>query len=305
MSNELTYKEYKALVETQVRQMLDTLALAATGTLDIEIAIPEGIDVLTDMAYGFSFLLEDLRMLLKEQETAREELEMRIAERTIDLESTLAQAQKTQKRYISQEWEKYLQTHSLEGESAQLDTNLLPSIAQAIEQQSAVISEYQQDEETGFSLTLPVQYADEVVGVLGFQSEELQNLNEAELSAVEEIVEQVGLALENQRLFDQTQIALSQTETQAHRLTQLNELGASLTSTTSVHDIYAITALHIANMFGADRASIALWNEQSKTLDIDRLNLQGINTQEGTKPKVPDRKHANRFYLYPKQINPL
>ncbi len=67
MTKKLTYKQYKQMVEEQAQAMLDTLALVSTGNIDVDIEIPEGIDVLTDLAVGYSFLVNDFRALLAAQ----------------------------------------------------------------------------------------------------------------------------------------------------------------------------------------------------------------------------------------------
>ncbi len=87
MPEKLTFEQYKHLVEGQAQAMLDTLAFVATGNMDVEIDIPAGIDVLTDLAIGFSYLVDDIRELLAEQEKAKSELEQRVAERTHRLET--------------------------------------------------------------------------------------------------------------------------------------------------------------------------------------------------------------------------
>ncbi|MBE2222190.1 MAG: hypothetical protein IAF02_11645, partial [Anaerolineae bacterium] len=107
MAQQLTFQKYKEKVNEQAQLLLDALAYAAQGDMDIDIPIPEGIDVLTDLAIGFNFLLDDLRALVNEQKKSQELLEQRVAERTAELEIALTEVQSIQRRYLEGEWTAY------------------------------------------------------------------------------------------------------------------------------------------------------------------------------------------------------
>lgn len=208
MAKKLTYKQYQKMVEEQAAAMLDSLAFAATGNLDVEVEIPEGIDVLTDLAIGFTYLVDDLRTLLAEQMQAREILEQRVAERTQELELALAEVRQVQQRYVRDQWHSYTTTESFTAISHP-DEEWLPVLVEAVEGKKTVRYANGGNEQT---LAFPIQYADELIGVLGFKEDAEIEWSEEDITAVEAVVEQVGLALENQRLFDQTQLALAETE---------------------------------------------------------------------------------------------
>ena len=108
------------------------------------------------------------------------------------------------------------------------------------------------------TLAVPVSYADELIGLLGFSADEMAEWDEADLRAVEAIVEQVGLALENQRLFDQTQAALAETERQARRLAQLNEIGAYLSAARFLEDVVAIVHRQTNELLGGQWVGMVL-----------------------------------------------
>ena len=225
MAKKLTYATYKELVNEQAQSLLDAIAHAAQGRLDINVPIPEGIDVLTDLAIGFSFLLDDLRLLTTQQKQSQELLEQRVAERTQELEAALAEVQAVQRRYVSGEWTDY--TADAVDDEQTLPDAWLPVMETAVIQQEAVT--HTNGEST---LALPVRYADEIIGVMGFGAEVAEDTtwDNDDISAVEAIIEQVGLALENQRLFDQTQSALLESSS-------LYEASAKLNSAETYEDI--------------------------------------------------------------------
>ena len=208
-SEKLTLKKYQALVQERGQQVLDVMAAIATGKLEnIHVDIPPGDDILGDIAIGLSFIVDDFRSLLNAQEEARQALELKVAERTAELETALAELQTAQRRYTSQAWQAYLQEGEQEEQVVELAPELTPAIAQAVAQNQPTTYH------NGHSaLAVPISYGDEVIGVLGFSGEAELHWGEDELAAVAAIAEQVGLALENQRLFDQTQTALNESET--------------------------------------------------------------------------------------------
>jgi GAF domain-containing protein len=229
MAQKLSYQQYRKLVNEQGQSLLNALAQAAHGELDIDIPIPEGIDVLTDLAIGFNFLLDDLRVLVEEQNKAQHLLEERVAERTQELEQALIEVQAVQRRYIEGQWTEYA-ADAIIG-----DAELPPAWASVLE--TAVVQQQAVTHTNGeTTLGLPVQYADEIIGLLGFGADiAAVNWDQDELAAVESIADQIGLALENQRLFDQTQAALNESS-------MLYEASARLNAAESTEDILSVLA---------------------------------------------------------------
>jgi len=251
MAEELTLGQYQKMVEEQGQELLDFLAHAATGNLDREIEVPSGIDVFTDLAIGLSYLIDDLRALVIKEREAQVTLEQRVADRTRELEEALTEVRAVQRRYVEREWSAYMENAIIGDET--LPAPWAPAIETAVRHQQPALHT---NGET--ALAVPVRYADEVLGVLGFGGELEINWGTDEITAVETIVEQVGFALENQRLFDQTQAALAETEEQARRLALLNEMGAALSAVNQLEEIYRIAGEHALKIIGGDRASISL-----------------------------------------------
>ncbi len=265
----LTYKEYQALVESQLAALLDNLVQIASGDLEVKIAIPEGINAVTDLAYGMMILLEDLRYLIDEQQEAQSNLEKTVLERTAELEKALEEITIAQRRYVSEQWEEYIETQEeYDPAQGEIQEEFLPAFKHVVETNTPYIADINNSDNATFALSYPVRYADESIGVLGFQSEELETLDEADLAAVEDIIEQVGLALESQRLFDQTQLALAETERQASRLRRLTEMGAELNTALTIQDVYETAIRYTSQLLQTDIVEIALLSSDFQTLKV-------------------------------------
>jgi GAF domain-containing protein len=247
----------------------------------VVVDIPPGDDILGDIAIGLSFIVEDFRNLLESQARARQLLEETVATRTAELEQALKDIQATQRRYIHDEWQTYTAVEEEEddddevasaksGHDDALPPLLRPLVQQAVMQETLV---KQAAEQT--SVAIPIHYADEMIGVLGLTSDTDVAWADDDLTAVVAIVEQVGLALENQRLFDQTQAALAQTEIQATRLSQLNDLGTDLQTAPDLHSILTLAGRYMHQIFSDIYTSVALQGEGGQQLDIYALKPEG------------------------------
>ena len=224
--DEKTLEQYKNRVNEIGQALLDVIASVALGDLKVEVEIPEDIEVFADLAVGLEFMIEDLRELVKDQDRERAELERRITESTQELESTLRSRQTAQRDFITEGWEDYAQTtDDTKGLTFKNNQEIpdsetwLPGMLQAIKNAQVSLDANGKDQQ---SLALPIQLQDEIIGVLGFNRDGDVPWTEQEIETVEAIVEQVGLALENQRLFDRTQAALTEADTLYQASAELN-----------------------------------------------------------------------------------
>jgi len=271
----LTFKKYQELIETQSRKLLDGMASVAAGNLDVKFEVSEGIAALTDLAMGLNFMIEELSELTAEPQPGRAELEQRLDERNWELEQALKDLQTVQRRYVQAEWaalsnvsgQGYLLDDEQDGPTHQA---WLPVMTPAVQRAETVTATPTADET---DLAVPISLHGELVGVLGFARVGEQSWTEQEITIVEEIAGQVGLALEAQRLSDQTRNALNMSEQQAKRLAQLSEMSRQLNLIKSLDDIYRIAAEQATNIIEADRTSITLLNEAGDHFTV--LALRG------------------------------
>jgi GAF domain-containing protein len=121
-----------------------------------------------------------------------------------------------------------------------------------------------------------------------------------ELQLVEQVHSQMELAMENARLFRQTQLALAETDEQARRLRLLNDLSEKVSQAEVLNDIYEATASTAEEIFDADHTLVLLQMEQnfaiqasrsrnSRKLDQERLtteHLQMLRSHQQTPVQV-------------------
>lgn len=284
MADKLTYKQYQQMVEEQSQEILDVLAFAATGNMDVEIKIPEGIDVMTDLAIGFSYLIDDVKELLREQQRYQAELEKRVAERTAELEHALQELRTVQTRYVREQWDSYVPETAVDTavSTDTFDDIWLPALADAVQTQQAV---YKTTEQNGSTIALPIRYADTTIGVLGFAKEDAVPWEMDEITAVEDVIEQLGLALENQRLFDQSQ-------QRAAELSILNEMVSELTQMLDVAPILEAIYRYTSRLMSTSNFYVALYNRAKDEISFP------IATEEDKQVSWRSRPFGNGMSEY-------
>ena len=98
--------------------------------------------------------------------------------------------------------------------------------------------------------------------------------SEDELLLVEQVADQLSLALENAKLFNQTQDALSETDEQARRLRLLNEMSALLSKVTSLQEILDVTSRYIDRILKTDLSSISILNDSGNYFEVYELHSE-------------------------------
>ena len=233
--SDIGLEEYKRLVEQQVRGLLDVIQSVALGNLDVQVEIPEGIEVLSDLAVGLEMMVDDLREMMAEQERAMRQLEQSRQQ----LEAALAEVTAVQRRYFRQAWEGYAEAEAslgyfrADGNEGPTDQAWLPAMTPAVQRADIAV---EGDPVTGTSLAVPLRLYGEVIGAIGFRREGSRPWSEDELAVVKTVVEQVALALENQRLFDEAQRATLLMEERVKALDCLNDIGRKMEETPPVPD---------------------------------------------------------------------
>jgi GAF domain-containing protein/HAMP domain-containing protein len=104
-------------------------------------------------------------------------------------------------------------------------------------------------------IAVPIRVRGEVIGAFGFGGGELANLSQEDVVLIEAVAERVGVALENARLFEQTQ-------QQARREQLVNEITSKIVGSTDVTDILQTTARELGKVLRSPKTSIQLRGEQ-------------------------------------------
>ncbi len=132
---------------------------------------------------------------------------------------------------------------------------------------------------TWSELAVPMMVADRVLGVLDVQSDEIARFTQEDVHIQTTLALQVAVALENARLFEQGRNTLAETELQAWRLALMNEIGASLSQSADIDEVFRIVALKTGEIVEGDRVSVALVTPQS-----DKFEIMGLSGTQGAVP---------------------
>ena len=266
------------LIECQSRALLSVVQTVALGNLDVEIDVPEGVEELSELAVGIEMMVDDIRSMLQEQERARAEVE---ASRQ-QLETTLEEMRAVQKRYVQQEWSDY--ATAIPGYIRTGDADVLQPLADeavpeawlgalstALARGETVVAAEGEDTRT---LALPITWAGETIGVLGLNRQAATAWSTDEVAVVGEIVEQVGWALENQRLFEEAMHARSLLSKQVSELDCLNDIGRKIAESPPIPELFAWTAGRIPQaMQYADRCLSVIEYGGRFYGDMDAIDL--------------------------------
>ena len=115
-----------------------------------------------------------------------------------------------------------------------------------------------------------------------------------EIQLVEQVHDQLELALENANLFQQTQEALSDTDEQARKLRLLNEMSELLSQTETPDRIYQIAADTASKVFKAVQANIAIWDDNRETMQV--VAAFGPGSDEMIGNKIPRDSSTEIFW---------
>ncbi|HJQ13518.1 MAG TPA: GAF domain-containing protein [Anaerolineales bacterium] len=118
---------------------------------------------------------------------------------------------------------------------------------------------------TKSSIEVPIISSDRVLGGIGIDNFERENaFGESELRLLTTIAASLGTALENARLFDETQRLLKETEDRAAELAIINSVQQGLASRLEMQDIYDLVGDKIREVFDAQVVTINSFDTEKK-----------------------------------------
>ena len=138
-----------------------------------------------------------------------------------------------------------------------------PEIARAVERQALVSSASSrvaatkaQESPNGGSAVAPLSVRGEVVGALGVYDDPQHPMSSDDLALVESVSEQVALALESARLYEEARA-------RAEELSTLNDIGRQLSSALSLEDLYRVVHQQVSRLFDTNSFFIGTYEAGS------------------------------------------
>ena len=115
-------------------------------------------------------------------------------------------------------------------------------------------------------LGVPIIVGDKVLGVVMLSDYEPNAYNENHVRLLQTLSSNMGVAIENARLFDETQRLLKETEQRKDELAILNSVGEAMARTLDVKTVTRIVGDKVRDIFDADVVGILLLEAQTNLI---------------------------------------
>ena len=116
-------------------------------------------------------------------------------------------------------------------------------------------------------LCVPLKTKDKAVGVMSAASDRAEAFNQSDEIILQTLANQVSVAIENARLFAETQHLLKETEQRASELAIINRVQQELASKLDAQSIYELVGDTFHNFFNAQVVVISAYDEKSNTVE--------------------------------------
>jgi PAS domain S-box-containing protein len=149
----------------------------------------------------------------------------------------------------------------------------LEEIERSILQKSTYIERSPNGQDASLAI-VPVNMRGEIIGALGIQPSDLQELSQEDLEMLEAVSDQVAQALENARLFRQT-------KSRSEELASLNEIISAASQTLDMNTILETVMNKVLEISGFDGGLITIFNETRGKLERGvRIGLPGTTPED-------------------------
>ena len=115
-------------------------------------------------------------------------------------------------------------------------------------------------------LGVPIMLGADPRGVVSIQSYKQNAFSESDVRLLQTLANSMSVALENARLFDETQRLLKETEQRAAELATINTISTALAGELDLNALIQLVGEQIRNAFNANIAYVALLDEESYTI---------------------------------------
>jgi len=178
------------------------------------------------------------------------------------LRSQLSELQRRTEGSATSGWDRYLRALGVTGFGYDMNqegalgqgmiaANDLPPVIRATLERGDVYIERQQEKQI---VSAPITYRNQMLGAMNFTIPLNRSIGSNELEMVKTVSQRLGIALENNRLFEQSQ-------SQAQRERKASEIGGLLLSATDIEQVLALAADAFNEALGATHTRVSLQPE--------------------------------------------
>jgi GAF domain-containing protein/CheY-like chemotaxis protein len=157
----------------------------------------------------------------------------------------------------------------------------------------AVIGTYQDGEVGEMAdswLGVPILSGDEAIGVLAFGDVRPNAFTEADERLVSTIAASMGVALENARLFEQTNLLLNETKERAAELSIINSVQEGLAAKLDMQSMYELVGEKVRAIFDAQSVDISILDPADGLLHFPYSIERGIRYDDEPIPLIGFRR---------------
>lgn len=235
------------------------------GVLDVQSKRPVAFDetdraVLRSIAEQVAVAVDSLQLYESAQRSLREN--QALYQQT---QASLREIERLNYQLTGRAWSEYLRLHT---DTAAMTLDLATGHATMDAEWTATLEEAARHNQVITTVVqgrrvvaLPIVVRNEVIGAVEFELESADELPEGALELVAAVGQRLGLAMENRRLFEETQRA-------AQREALINDIGADLQAASGVDAIIQRAAHHLQESLDAQQVTIRISDsqpEQEKT----------------------------------------
>ena len=141
-----------------------------------------------------------------------------------------------------------------------------PLVAGSMERQLELGGIYDDEEKSLSYLGVPIFLGDAVLGVASVQSYKPDAFEEAEVRLLSTLAASMGVALENARLFNETQRLLKETEQRNAELAIINSVQQALAAKLDIQGIYDAVGEKIVDIFPQADVGIRIYDPQTNIM---------------------------------------
>jgi GAF domain-containing protein/CheY-like chemotaxis protein len=138
--------------------------------------------------------------------------------------------------------------------------------------------EYYQTSEQRTMLVAPLMRENEVIGSIMIRRQEVNPFSDKQIALLKIFADQVAIAIENVRLFNETKRLLQEMEQRAAELAIINSVQEGLASKLDLQSIYDLVGDRIRDVFDAQAVLIASYDHSSEMTYINYINEKGERT---------------------------
>jgi GAF domain-containing protein/DNA-binding response OmpR family regulator len=150
--------------------------------------------------------------------------------------------------------------------------------------QGAVIGTYAEGEDAGTLgeswLGVPIMSGDQAIGVVIFGDQPQNAFSESDERLVSTVVSSMGVALENARLFEQTNVLLNETKERAAELSIINSVQQGLAAKLDMGSMYELVGDKVREIFDAQSVDIAILDPADGLLHFPYSIEKGVRFKD-------------------------